>query len=95
MIYNLSTNYNALFDLLLSGETLVGFVPYENSGYHDVCIIVRHGEFDTFIGVRGTGYGGLYRYMEKYGSEREVFIQHCANISLQWIQPCGAGEEGR
>lgn len=101
MIYSLSTDYNVLFDLLLSGETVVGFVPLSSyfvpdrdTEHRDVCEIVRYDEFDIFIGVRGTGYGGLFPYMQKYGTEREVFIQHCANIGLQWIQGRSAeGEE--
>jgi hypothetical protein len=86
MVYNLSIDYDGLFNVLCSGEAVAGFVLYEGQ-LTDVCQLLRRGEFDIFIGARGIQYGGLYPYMRKHGNEREVFIKHCENIGLKWIEP--------
>lgn len=91
-MYQLSTDYEALFDLICEGHTAVGFVDYrfdrgnpDEPPMRDVVQIRRHGEFNILIGARGIGYGSICPFQSKYGTEREVFVGTCRAINLGFI----------
>ena len=94
-MYRLSKDYEALFRLLLKGETAVGFVDYKlhNNGrseshvLRDVCAVKRRGDYQIYFGVRGTGYASIDPYMIQDGDEKEIFIGACKSLNLEWIEP--------
>jgi len=91
-MYNLSRDYKKLFDLICEGKVAAAFVDYrfrEAEGYvhRDVCLVKRHGPFQINISARGISYGDIYPFMEKDGTEEEVFKRSCGWVNLEWIDP--------
>lgn len=89
--YKFSRDYKKLLELISDGFIAAAFVDYSfrDSDYvfRDICKVERKSEFDIYIGVRGTGYGGLYDFYREYGTELEVFEKHCKSLNLEWIEP--------
>lgn len=79
--YNLSTNYDILFNLICEGKVIAAFCG------SDICKVIRYGEYDIKITARGTLYNGVCKYHREDGQERDVFKQKCETIDLKWIQP--------
>jgi hypothetical protein len=91
-MYQLSTDFDQLFDLLLEGKEAVGFVDYENDGsrvFRDVVHIRRFEEFRITLAVRGMIYTSVDPWRQDYceGSERDQFIAICRKANLEWIEP--------
>ena len=85
-MYTLSRDYARLFDLLCTGQVLVGWVRYSES-LRDVVKIERRAEFDIYIGVRGICYTDLGTFDREKGEERDVFAARCESVDLEWIEP--------
>jgi len=89
MYYNLSKDYNRLFELIIQGEIIAAFVDYEWSGgeiLRDLCKVQRHEPYQIRIGVRGMSYGGLEGFNEEDGDEKQLFMARCKALNLEWIQ---------
>lgn len=94
-MYSLSKDYEKLFDLLCAGYVLVGWVDYvthtsadgKNELQRDVVQIRRHGEYDIFVGVRGTCYGSIYPFHQEKGNESSLLVNLCESLSLAWVKP--------
>lgn len=84
-MYTLSRDYARLFDLLCTGQVLVGWVRYSES-LRDVVKIERRAEFDIYIGVRGICYTDLGTFDREKGEERDVFAARCESVDLEWIE---------
>ena len=92
IMYNLSRDYEKLFELICAGKIAVGFVDYKWSGdevLRDVCKIERTKENNIFIYARGHGYGSVYPFsIEDSGiKEKEYFILMCKSCNLEFIMP--------
>jgi hypothetical protein len=92
MPYKLSKDYNLLFDKLVVGEELVGFVDYQFTSLkgkydpsRDVCKIIRKGQFDINLGARGISYGSISELFSDTHSELELFVLECKRLNLLWI----------
>lgn len=88
MYYRLSKNYRILFALISAGEIIAAFVDYElieDEMLRDLCKVQRHGPYQIRIGVRGMQYGGLERFNEEDGDEKELFIAQCKALNLEWV----------
>jgi hypothetical protein len=91
-MYKLSKDYEKLFSLLLNGNEAVGFVDYKWNDtdadvMRDVCKIVREKPYNIQMFVRGMGYWGLYAFHKDRGEEKNLFINGCTHINLEWIEP--------
>lgn len=90
-MYNLSRDYEKLFELICAGKIAVGFVDYGHvvTSTRDVCKIERAEENNIFIYVRGHGYGSVYPFsIEDSGmAEKEYFIFLCKSCNLEFIMP--------
>jgi len=94
MKYNLSTDYEKLYEEIQDGNPVAAFVDYDYLGRdkseeacRDICQIIRKGQYDIDFFVRGMSYMGIYPFLDKnYGvSEKEVFINSCKSTNLEWI----------
>lgn len=91
-LYNLSRDYQKLYQLICDGHTAAGFVDFCFMGdehiYRDICQIKKEEPYRIFISCRGTLYGGIYPFMSDKGAEEELFIRDCEGANLEWIEPC-------
>ncbi len=93
MTYNLSEDYDQLYELLCQGFTAVGFVDYSLYGNNvntsrDVVKIHRYASFDIRVSARGIQYGGVDLYWKAIVSdEKPIFIRECRRMNLKFIQP--------
>jgi hypothetical protein len=87
MSYNLSTDYDKLYDVVTSGtHRVLGFCRYKESLLRDPVIIdTRSKDRDLtkglIIGSRGIEYGGTYE------DDLDTFIGICFMLDLQFIDP--------
>lgn len=92
-MYQLSNDYDRLYELVCQGNEAVGFVDFKLSDdtrvMRDVCGIKRRGEYQICFGVRGTGYASVHPFMREDGSEKDVFVGACKSINLEWIETTG------
>ncbi len=84
----LTGQYDRLYDQVKSGKRTVCYVDYNVWGtenvYRDICTIrAETMEFSS----RGHGYGTA-KYMS--GAEKELFIQLCESIHVEWLDESGA-----
>lgn len=92
-MYQLSRDYNALFDLLLNGQRVACFVDNTHDEaprtVRDVCLAKRSGPFRVQVSVRGVSYFSIYPFEadENGADERKSFIEGCTDINLEWIVP--------
>jgi len=87
-MYELSKDYNKLYELICDGQIVAGFVDYDGCDeiQRDIAMILRHKEFDISILVRGTTYASVWGYERKTRiSEQELFIRACQRTNLEWI----------
>lgn len=89
--YPLSRDYGKLFDLMSNGYSgFVAFVSYSFAGssqvHRDVCRVTRSAEFNITFAVRGKSYGEISENERALGEERDVFIETCTNLNLDWIE---------
>lgn len=93
MMYQLSKDYNALFDLLLKGEEPVCFVDNKHDESprvaRDVCRVRRAREYNIIAVSRGTIYFSVDPWLKEESalSEREIFCGICDGVNLEWIVP--------
>ena len=93
MMYQLSKDYNALFDLLLKGEEPVCFVDNRHDESprvaRDVCRVRRAREYNIIAVCRGTIYFSVDPWLKEESalSEREIFCGICDGVNLEWIVP--------
>lgn len=90
-MYNLSKDYDRLFDLLLEGQEVVGFVDYDcGTGrvWRDVCSIRRIEEYRIIACCRGITYVSVDPWLKEDSalSERELFCGMCRDANLEWVE---------
>ena len=89
--YNLSNNYNELFDLICKDQEIAAFVDYDMSFdkekwiCRDICRVKRHGPYRIQIGSRGICYSSVEGFENEKGTEKELFISRCEALNLEWI----------
>ena len=90
--YNLSIDYERLFQLLCENKEIAAFIDYKSiiSGIpsvvsRDICTIRRFEEFLIQISARGISYGGLYGYEHTEYNEKDLFIAVCKSLNLGWF----------
>lgn len=92
-LYNLSSDWHRLFKLLCEGHLVAAFVDNpqmkkaDGKPQRDICQILRRREYDIQLSVRGTGYGGIWPFMEEEGAEEDLFVTLCQSCNLAWIDP--------
>jgi hypothetical protein len=90
VVYQLSKDYEKLFELICNGEVIAAFVDNSfRSGEHvsrDICSVKMNQRFDIDIGVRGVCYGCVYGKDTKEEG-KEDFIFDCKKLNLGWISP--------
>jgi len=98
MPYSLCEDYNKLYDLLLDGERVAGYVDYKfhhdsSHTFRDLCnLIYENGELKAY--VRGKGYFTLgdldvkiaNRMNSRQTNLRELFAGTCKSLNLGWIE---------
>lgn len=91
--YNLSKDYEKLYNLILDGSIIAGYVDYQFASLvgkcepsRDVCNIKKIDK-TIIIGARGIQYGGVDNYEIKHfkKSEKELFIIDCNRMNLEFI----------
>ena len=90
--YNLSTDYNLLYDNICKGNKIACFVNYNfrvlEGKYppcRDICLVVKTTDFDIDFLARGISYGMVSDYFKDSYTEKEVFISECKRMELEWI----------
>ena len=89
----LSRDYEHLYDLICDGHTIVGFVDYfagveKFEGKHmDVCKIKKFQDYEIEFFVRGICYGSVRYYNKDNGTEKELFIDECVRLKLEYYTP--------
>jgi hypothetical protein len=87
-MYQLSKNYDKLYELINESNRVVGFVNFVNYDHcRDVCAITRKNQ-SIDIRVRGT----CYAWIDAHSSIDEStikteFIHNCNVLDLEWIEP--------
>jgi hypothetical protein len=93
MNYVFSQDYEALFNIILKGFEIVGYVKTAtgNAGrpIRTPCVIKRTAPFEIKIYARGFSYGEINNYMEEEykKTEKELFLIICEDCNLEWIVP--------
>ena len=100
-IYNFSTDYEKLFDLLTQGYIIVCYVTWVFSHYEngdpmmatDVCEAKYFDEGPEYtryqVSCRGTEFFSAVMYQEKLYNKtiKEIFIANCNMHELKFIEP--------
>lgn len=82
--FELSTDYNLLWDLIQSGQRVPAWLVYSDDRENPIWDIVEvkyrseYGYYD--IGCRGISYSGFYKTVPE-------FVQNCAQYSLHFVKP--------
>lgn len=99
MPYSLSTDYDKLYDLLICGERVAGYLDYKftydsTHVFRDLCnLSFEHGELKAY--VRGKGYFTIsdldvliVNKIRDNGTDlKQLFIGTCKSLNLEWIEP--------
>lgn len=90
-MYQLSTDFDRLFDLLLKGQEILGFVDYDGGGgkpWRDVCRIRRLEGYRIIASCRGITYFSVDPWLKEDSalSEREIFCGMCQDANLEWVE---------
>lgn len=88
--YNLSKDYSRLFELICNDVKVPCYVDYrfsndDKKSSRDICQCKRWNEYDIKIGARGIQYGGVDVWCKDRGTERDLFVQECERMNLEWI----------
>lgn len=91
-MYQLSTDFERLFDLLLEGQEVVAFVNYDGGGeqpWRDVCRIRRFEAYRILASCRGLTYFSVDPWLQEDSalSEREIFCGMCKGANIEWVEP--------
>lgn len=93
-MYNLSQNYELLYQLICQGNQLACYVNYESGRIipdrpapRDICKVWREKEFDIDFVARGISYGSVRSYDAKKGTEKEGFLRECVRMNVEFILP--------
>lgn len=80
--YDLSTDYEVLWDLINSGYRILGWIIYPRSTESTIFDSVEIKKPDDYyrIGTRGIGY-------ERFEESKECFIEDCKSLDLKFIIP--------
>ena len=95
IMYNLSRDYERLYNTLCAGSVAAGFVDYKwnpnnehEKPMRDIVEIERRSEWNINLGCRGKSYGYvLSRLNDEPKSELECFAVVCKSLNLEWIDP--------
>lgn len=92
--YDLSKDYDNLYNLVKLGGKIVCFVDYnfqELKGKYppsrDVCVCKKTHEID--FGCRGRSYDSISEYdIKRHGlTEKKLFISACKRLNVEFINP--------
>jgi hypothetical protein len=92
-IYNLSKDYERLYNIICAGQVAAAFVDYSFNGkggkhvFKDLCAVKKRGLWDIDFYVRGTSYDSVSDLWSHLGSEKDVFILCCEGLNLEFIPP--------
>lgn len=79
-MYNLSRDYDKLYELVCKGIIAAGFVDYQEC--RDICQI-RKTKFNSInFGVRGHSYSEI-----DLDDGKDRFMKPCERLDLEWIAP--------
>lgn len=82
--YNLSEDYEKLYELINQGYRIPAWILYENSYeepiYDLVEVKLAYQSSRYSIGVRGTSY-------DTFDSDLKSFIMNCQSLKLRWVVP--------
>ena len=94
-MYNLSKNYDDLYDLVIAGHRVVAFVDYSFGDslighvMRDVCVVEKRKNGSLTGFVRGISYFEVEDWQTPELTMRESFIVDCKNANLEFIpQSC-------
>ena len=86
-MYSLSRDYAKLFQMLLAGHKVAGFVTTNGYDNGDVVAVVRIRPWTILIGSRGISHATVYPFNEDdYPTEEAAFIKAAEFAGLQWIE---------
>lgn len=89
MTYNLSKDYDLLYKLLCDGHVIACFVDFAYRGdpkrYRDICKAKRWHEYEMQFQSRGMTYGSVDRWQKDKGSEKDLMIEECKRMNLEFI----------
>ena len=90
--YNLSKDYDLLYDNIYEGNKIACFVNYNFRGLEDkyppcrdICLVTKKKDFHIDFLARGISYGFVDDYFKDNHTEKEVFISECKRMELEWI----------
>jgi len=88
-MYTLSKDYEKLYELICQGHIAACFVDYsyrdDSKPFRDIAKIRRFEEYDIQVGARGIEYGSIRTFHKEEGTEKQLFIQQCQRMNLEWI----------
>ncbi len=91
-MYQTSKDYSRLYDLICEGIEIACYVDYD-SEFRDICRCRKFAEYDILFSVRGCIYSQISEWHKNMGSEKDVFIQECDSLNVEWIKPTEADED--
>jgi hypothetical protein len=92
-MYNLSKDYEKLYDLICNNNIIICFLDYEYNDNdieckRDVAQIIKDKEGDILIYARGIIYESIYSsFQELPAPKKELFIEICKKSNVEWIIP--------
>lgn len=92
IFYNLSKDYELLYEKICDGNEVACFVNYNLRGFEDthppcrdICVIKRRKAYDIDFLARGISYGSVSDYWKDTNTEKEVFLTECERMCVDWI----------
>jgi hypothetical protein len=90
-MYNLSKDYERLYELICDGNRVVAFVDYKFSGsehvMRDVCLVEKRKD-NRIVGFsRGICYLEVNDWQTPSLDEKECFIVDCKHVNLEFVAP--------
>ena len=90
IMYQLSKDYEKLYQLICAKKRVVAFVDYQFRGNNsrvmrDVCLVERRKDNSIVGFVRGIGYFEVYDWQTPCLDEKECFIVDCKHVNLEFI----------
>lgn len=90
--YNLSKDYELLFDKICEGIEIACFVDYsfrsleeKHPPCRDICLVRRRKEYDIDFLARGISYGSVCDFDKDEHSEKNLFLSECKRMNVEWI----------
>lgn len=89
-----STDYEALWDLICTGQDALCLVDYrfldqpqEAPNMRDPARVRRKGPYQIGISARGISYACIYPFdQDQWPDEKTLFLASCKSVNLEWAQ---------